>query len=134
MPIEKTCERCGATRWLTPAAVKRGEGRFCSRACTDHAGMARVPLEKRFWKKVQMEGPLECWLWLGTRNQLGYGITAVTLNGRTQRLRAHRVSYEFAYGPIPDGLHVRHRCDTPPCVNPRHLIVGTRAQNMQDMV
>src|SRR5436190_5960582 len=81
MPIEKKCETCGTSRWLTPSAAKRGEGRFCSRACTDHAGMARVPLEKRFWKKVQLGDPLSCWLWSGTRNENGYGITAITVNG-----------------------------------------------------
>lgn len=72
----------------------------------------------------------ECWLWKGGLTSKGYGHLRV--DGRIER--AHRVLYEMAVGPIPDGLVVRHDCDTPRCVNPFHLRVGTQAQNMQDAV
>lgn len=47
---------------------------------------------------------------------------------------AHRLSHELHTGPIPDGLHVLHSCDNPPCVNPGHLRVGTRSENLSESV
>lgn len=84
----------------------------------------------RFWEKVDQRGPDECWLWTAGCFTDGYG--SFRLGGRS--LRAHRVSYEVSTGPIPEGLVVMHSCDTPLCVNPAHLSVGTVGDNSRDMV
>jgi len=49
-------------------------------------------------------------------------------------LYVHRVAWELTSGPIPDGMQVLHACDNPPCFNPEHLFLGTRSDNMVDMV
>lgn len=82
---------------------------------------------QRFFSKVRITPG--CWLWQasGTR---GYGVFGI--DAKTTRL-AHRVSWEIHNGPVPDDLWVLHRCDTPACVNPDHLWLGTHEDNMQDM-
>lgn len=71
-----------------------------------------------------------CLLWTGAADQNGYGV--ITVNRKP--VGAHRVSWSLANGPIPGGLHILHRCDTPPCINPDHLFLGTPADNVADMI
>lgn len=80
----------------------------------------------RFWLKVDLLG--DCWEWLGTRTPAGYG--SFFLAGKTRM--AHRISYQWANGPIPPHTDICHRCDNPPCVRPEHLFAGSRRDNMQD--
>jgi len=70
----------------------------------------------------------ECIEWDGYRSKYGYGLTG------TKRSRVHRLAWEKEYGPIPEGMVVRHACDNPSCYNVDHLVLGTQADNVRDMV
>lgn len=71
-----------------------------------------------------------CLIWTGARFGNGYG--EMKVEGRIRPV--HRVVYERMVGPIPAGMQVLHRCDTPLCCNHDHLFLGTQADNMADMV
>lgn len=83
---------------------------------------------ERFWKRTDkaLNG---CWIWAGAVwGNNSYG--CVKFNGRTWN--AHRLAYSLEKGEIPAGLCVLHACDTPLCVNPDHLFLGTQKDNIAD--
>lgn len=86
-----------------------------------------VPIEERFWAKVEPEPNSGCWLWIGATTA-GYGVLG---RGRREEgvVLAHRFAYVLLRGEIPGHLEPDHLCRMPPCVNPWHLELVTRRVN-----
>lgn len=106
---------------------------FCSISCANKSKKSKSIFDR--FEIYVVKNSSGCWGWSGTKDRHGYG----TLSGRRHNgefrkspEKAHRVSYEMAFGVIPDGLVVRHKCDNPECTNPEHLELGTQSDNMKD--
>ncbi len=99
--------------------------------------MGKLPKtnEERFWAKVDRRGSDDCWEWQGYCHPLGYGHFCKRIEKNVnKKVLAHRFSYELHNGQISKGKLVCHKCDNPPCVNPKHLHEGTQSINIRDSV
>lgn len=91
--------------------------------------IVRRTLAATFEDHIVKDADSGCWIWTAGKVG-GYG----TLRHRGKKITAHRFAYQMANGPIGQGLVLRHECDRTDCCNPDHLIVGTQAENVRDMV
>lgn len=91
------------------------------------------PIEQRFWEKVNKQTASGCWEWTSSLRGNGYGafFTHIASEGR-KAYGAHRYSWILTHGSIPEGMSVLHKCDNRICVNPSHLFIGDKFDNMQD--
>lgn len=122
------CAVCGCQYYVPPS--HRATRISCSHACRAklQSEWQRRDLATRFWEKVDKRG--NCWIWTASTLKTGYG--CIRIDQKT--IRAHRVAYELCVGPVPQGRLLRHSCDNKRCVNPSHLIPGTKCDNAVDAV
>lgn len=144
--IDLICSVCGIGYTRYPSDIKHNKTSFCSRPCS-YIGKPRrearpsdtESIRAQFWQLVDKspgQGPEgTCWLWAGTKRTDGYGDLKVQVSRYRQKaLSAHRLSVEISENRELSSLeHVCHKCDTPPCVNPKHLFIGTIRDNIKDM-
>lgn len=124
----KVCGHCNASLenlGLSPAHLARAM--YCSKPCAMKA--RRPPLLETLLNNSVRDQDSGCWNWDGYRDRKGYG--RMTETGG--EVLSHRISWAFHNKrPVPEGMHVLHKCDNPRCINPEHLMIGTNLDNHYD--
>jgi len=96
----------------------------------------RIPimsLEQRFWSKVNRQGDGDCWEWMGAGAKTKHGYGRISVNGRMRQVT--HVAWELVYGtPVPAELVIHQTCGKPLCVNPHHLVTGTRSESVASSI
>lgn len=129
----RLCAHCGKpfTKHVKASKDRWSKQRFCSQSCGGKASGNTKPrtleeLRTALLERTKVTG--ECWVCLGPGKWDGYG----TITWRGRPWTTHRASYTAFIGPIPRGKHVLHSCDNRRCINPKHLRLGTNADNVRD--
>ena len=90
-----------------------------------------LTLSERLQRDAMPEPNSGCLLWIGATQRNGYG--RAQWGKRGQSYLVHRLAWQAANGPIPEGKVICHKCDVRACINPQHLFVGTQSDNIKDM-
>lgn len=91
-----------------------------------------MELLERFMENVNKDTPLGCWEWKGNKDRDGYGYGYIDIDG--SRKKVHRLAYELFFGSIPEGISIYHTCNNPLCVNPDHLLLGTKLDRLMNKI
>lgn len=129
--VKTICQTCGKEFFARAYQIKIGTGKYCSAGCRGKGVNKPIPVEDRIMKFINVKDENECWEFTGFKNKDWYGIIG-TSNGKCES--AHRIIYKIHNKEILENMVVMHTCDNPSCCNPKHLVLGTQNDNIQDMI